>query len=147
MVVQFKKFNVKSNLEHKGTKLNFGEACKLLGLCYITFYAIFQNSEIPHERRGKKFLFQIEDLLDYMEDHKVGDWSKVSPEDILDEDKVDIKGACQILDGMNYKSFYDMMQRKNFPRFQYNSKIVFYKSLILKYKESCKRLKWSKEQA
>ena len=145
MVVQLKKFNVKSNWEQLGKEINFEEARKLLGLCYITFYAIFRSENIPHERQGRSIYFQKEDILDFMETHKIGDWSDVKLKDIEDEEKIDMEGACNII-GVCYDTFYSIMRRKQLPRFQYNTKIVFYKSLILKYKESCKRIEWRKEQ-
>lgn len=146
MATQINSFNIKSKLELLGTNISFEEACKLIGLCYITFYAVFRADNIPHERpTGKrKITFLKQDILDYMEKHKVGDWSNVRPEDITDDEKIDIKEACRII-GVCYDTFYSTMRRINLPRFQYNTKIVFYKCLILKYKESCKRTNWSKE--
>lgn len=149
MVVQFKKFNVKSNLELYGTQISFDEAQTLIGLSYITFYANFRKDNIPHERPtgSRKITFLKQDILDYMERHKVGDWSDVTKEDILFDEKVDMKEACRILCIRSYDTFYSIMRNKNLPRFQYNTKIVFCKSLILKYKTSCKRTEWSRENA
>jgi predicted DNA-binding transcriptional regulator AlpA len=148
MVVQINTFNIESKLEQFRINISFEEARKLIGLCYATFYAIFRSDSIPHERpTGKrKITFQKQDILDYMEEHKVGDWSGVKSEDITDDEKIDINEACGII-GVCYDTFYSVMRRKQLPRFQYNTKIVFYKSLILKYKESCKRNEWSRESA
>jgi len=146
MVVQINTFNIKSKLEQFRTNISFEEARKLIGLCYITFYSIFRADNIPHERpTGKrKITFLKQDILDYMERHKVGDWDSVKVKDITDEEKIDINEACSII-GVCYDTFYSVMRRKNFPRFQYNTKIVFYKCIILKYKELSKRTEWNRE--
>lgn len=141
MAAQIRSFHVKSKLEQFGTDISFEEALELIGLCYITFYANFKKDKIPHERpTGKrKITFKKQDILDYIENHKTGDWSKVKPEDITSEEKTDMKGACRILGIRSYDTFYSTMRSNNLPRFQYGTKIVFYKCLIEKYKKSCRR--------
>lgn len=145
MDVQVDIFSVTSEAELLGKNISFEEARKLIGLCYATFYANFRDNSIPHEKpTGKrKITFRKQDILDYMEKHKVGDWSKVKPEDITGEEKIDINEACSVI-GVCYDTFYSIMRRNKLPRFQYNKKIIFYKSLILKYKDSCKRTEWSR---
>ncbi len=144
MITQPKTFQLQSKVEQFRTRIESEEACKLTGLCYITFYANFRKDNIPHERIGRNLYFLKEDILEYIENHKIGDWSKVKDKNILLDEKFDIKEVCHIL-GLCYDTFYGIMRRKNFPRFQYGTKIVFCKSTIQEYINSCKRYKWEKQ--
>jgi len=142
MIIKSNKFDVQLNLEQFG-KIEISEVCELTGLRYITFYANFRKDNIEHERRGKKILFVKKDILDYMEKHKVGNWSEVT-EDIIEDEKIDMYEACNMAD-VCYDTLYGIMRRNNFPRFQYGTKIVFCKSWFQKYLDSCKQKTWVKQ--
>ena len=137
-------FGVESEVEQFKIIIEIKEASKLTGLCYITFYANFRKDNIPHQRYGKKILFYRKDILEYMERHKAGNWADITDVNIINDEKIGIKEACSILN-LCYDTFYGIMRRKQLPRFQYGTKIVFCKSFIQEFKNSCVKQKWEKQ--
>lgn len=124
-------FDVESCKEQFRTRIDIKTACKLVGLCYMTFCAKFQKDKIRHAKIGRKPIFDIEDISNYILLHKSGNWVgvKYSDEEIVLGEKIDLM-ECSKLVGVNYNTFYSIMRRENLPCFKYDNKRVFLKIFI-----------------
>lgn len=131
-------------LIHSTKIITFDEALKLTGLCYNTFYSLFRSNLIPYRRNGKKLTFDVNDILLFMQNHKAGDWSKVTNEkSLLLTCKCDVKALSKITK-THYNTILYNIKKTNFPRFQYGKKIIVPQIHYIKKFSSDKTSQWSR---
>ena len=126
-------FDVESGTQHI-KKVDIKKACKYTGLKYGTCYDKFKSHKLNFTKIGKKPIFDMKDISDFILSHKVGDWTKISISDneVVKCEKTDLSG-CEKITGLCYETFYSHMVRENLPHLKYGNKRIFLKDLIEKW--------------
>ena len=117
-------------------KIDMKKACKYTGLKYGTCYDKLKSHKVNYTQIGRKPIYDMKDISEFILTHKVGDWSKVSfsNDEIVFGEKVDIE-ECSELTGLCYDTFYSHIRRDNLPHIKYGNKAVFLKDFIDKWVE------------
>lgn len=131
-------FDVESGTQHI-KKVDIKKACKYTGLKYGTCYDKFKSHKLNFTKIGKKPIFEIKDISEFILSHKAGDWSKISISDdeIVKGEKIDLTDCAKIT-GLCYNTFYTHMERENLPHIKYDNKRIFLKDFIEKWAEGNK---------